>query len=241
MNTSIQKMSNTIQNTKIDELSLNIIELVSKYPFEAFTIDKINDLISKDEDTSYATIYRKIETLVEQGILTKSMYGMASQIKINLKNEKTISLLSLIEANNFEKFFRKLKGNLSISISEIIKDTIELSDVKCVLIFGSYAKGTQIKESDLDILVIEEPSKAVTKKNYETYLKAIRSSMMGILKTSELRGGPKINPIIIINEEHREMILNKENNVAKEVLLNHIILKGHRSYWEEIARCIHVK
>jgi len=237
MDTTIHKMDNTIQDTKIDELSLDIIELVSKYPFETFTVDKIKELISKHADTSYATVYRKVESLVEQHILNKSMYGMASQIKINLDNEKTISLLSLIEANKLEKFFKKLKGNLSISVNEIIKDTSELSDVKCVFIFGSYANGTQTKESDLDIFVIEEPSKEVTKEHYVAYLKAIRSSMIGILRTSELRGGPKINPIIVTSSEHKEMILNKEVNVAKETLLNHIILKGFSEYWREIANC----
>lgn len=235
MNTIIQKMNNTIQKLKIDELMLKVIELVSKFPFEAFTVDKIRKSI---RTTNYATMYRKIDYLVEQKILSKSMYGMASQIRINLQNENTISLLSLIETKKFEQFFIRLKGNLFTSINEIIKDTRMISEFKCVLIFGSYAKGAQTAKSDLDLLVIYEASSLIHKENYEHYVNEIKKSMRGIIKTSELRGGPTINPIIVSTEEHKEMILNKEHNVGKETLLNHVILKGYREYWEEIANVI---
>ena len=239
MNTTIQKMDNTIQNTKIDELSLDIIELLSKYPFEYFTIDKIKESISKQTDTNYATIYRKIESLVNQEILNKSMYGMASRIRINLDSPKTISILSLIEAKKFEKFFNGLKGSLFTSMNEIIKDTANLSEFVCIIIFGSYAKGTETKNSDLDIIVIYTlPSlRKLLPEQYSKYNEDIKHSMMGILKTSELKGGPKVNPIIIGNGEHEDMMLDKEINVAKETLLNHIILKGFSEYWREIANC----
>jgi len=240
MNTTIQKMDNTIQNTKIDELSLDIVDLVSKYPFEAFTIDVIKDKISKQGDVkNYATVYRKVESLVNQGILTKSMYGMASQIRINLDNAKTISILSLIETKKHARFLNKLKGTLFTSINEIIKDTSKLSEFICVIIFGSYAKGRQTKDSDLDMLVIYGLPSLIklSQEQYAKYNEDIKHSMMGILKTSELRGGPKINPIIVSSGEHEEMILNKEANVAKETLLNHIILKGFSEYWREIVIC----
>lgn len=230
-------MDNTIQNTKIDELSLDIIELVSKYPFELFTIDKIKESISKQVDTNYATIYRKVESLVEQGILSKSMYGMASQIKLNLGSEKTISLLALIESKKLEEFLNKFKGLLGITLNEIIKDTKDTVEDKCILIFGSYAKGTQTKNSDLDVLVILEPSKYIQQQHFDNYLESIKKSMMGMLRINELKGAPKINPIIVSNREHKEMVLNKEPNVAKETLLNHIILKGFSEYWREIAIC----
>lgn len=229
-------MNNTIQNTKIDEMKLRIVETVSRLPFEYFTVEKIRE--SVNGKTSYPTTHRKVDSLVKEGILSKSMYGMASQIKINIKNEKTISLLSLIETKKFELFFGKLKGALSTSIREITKDTGNIPEFKCVLIFGSYAKGTQARESDIDILIIYEPSKFIPKEGYEQYIRDIKSSMTGIIKVNELRGGARVNPILVSNEEHKEMLVNKEINVAKETLLKHIILKGYSEYWVEISRCI---
>lgn len=228
-------MNSINQNIKIDEMKLKIVEIVSKSPFEYFTIEKINKSVAGK--TNYPTIYRKVDSLIKEGILSKSMYGMASQIKINLKNEKTISLLSLVEAKRFELFFGKLKGALAASIYEITKDTKDLAEFNCILIFGSYAKGTQTKDSDIDMLIVYEPSKFIHKNLYEQYIKEIKSSMIGIIKVNELRGGAKINPIIVSGEEHKEMIANKEKNVGKETLLNHIVLKGYSKYWTEISRC----
>ena len=240
MNTTIQKMTNTIQNIKIDESSLGIIELTSKYPFELFTVDKIKKLTK----TNYATAYRKVDLLVNLGVFSKTMYGMASQIRIDLSKEKTISILSLIEAKKLEMFAKKLKEIVRRSIKEIMNDAENLSEFKCIVIFGSYAKGTQTKESDLDVLVIYEPSTiavSLLKDRFEYYIKGIKDFIMGVFKTNELRAGVKINPIIVSGEEHREMILDKRINVAKEALSSHIILKGHSAYWQEIAWCTNAK
>ncbi|MEK6969211.1 MAG: nucleotidyltransferase domain-containing protein [Nanoarchaeota archaeon] len=231
-------MNTTIQNMKIDDLKLAIIKTVSKQPFESFTVDKIKELIKNEKiKTNYATIHRKVEFLINQKVFSKSMYGMASQIKIDLNNETAISLLSLIETKKFELFFSRLKGDLSTSIHEITKDTINIPEVKCVLIFGSFAKGTQTKESDVDMLIIYEPSTFIPKERYEQYIKEIKSSIVSIIKVNEFRGRAKINPIVVSSEEHKEMIVNKEINVGTETLLNHILLKGYSDYWREIARC----
>ena len=224
-----------MNNTKIDDLKLMIIELISKTPFEKFSVDKIKNLIIQNRiKTNYATIYRKVDSLIEQNILIKSMYGMTSEIKINFQSDHTLSLLSFIENKKLEFLLENLVGNMKMSLQEIKKDIKDIMELKCVLVFGSYAKGAQRTNSDLDILIIFETSILVKNKNYE---EDIKSSIRGILKTSELRGSVKINPIIVNSLENREMILNSENNVGKEALLNHVILKGHTEYWREVAKC----
>ena len=222
MNNYIQKMNKIIQNEKISELSLIILNLLSKTPFKIFTIDEIKEnLIKINIKTNYATVYRNIDYLVKQGILL----------------EKTASLLSLIEATKFKSFSDKLKGFLLITVREITSDVRGINDFRSVLIFGSYAKGTQHKNSDLDLLVIYDVPDVV--KNWgeeqkENYIRDTKKSITGILKTSQLRGSPNINPIIVSSDEHKNMIINNEDNVAKESLLNHIILKGYHEYWLDI-------
>lgn len=231
MNTTIQKMN----NTKIDDLKLRIIALISKMPSQKFSVDKIKKMLLQDDiKTNYATVYRKVDSLISQDIFSKSMYGMASEIKINLESDNTLSLLSLIENKKTESFFKNLKGNIKIGLQEIKGDIKDIIEIKFVVIFGSFAKGKQRSDSDLDILVLFEASKLIKNKDYEDNIK---SSIKSILKTSELRGSVRINPIIIDSDENCEMILNSENNVGKEALLNHIILKGDIEYWREIAKC----
>ncbi len=238
MDNSIQNMNKTIQNKKISELSLIILDLLSKNPFKVCTIDEIKEnLIKINIKTNYATVYRNVDYLVKQGILLKEKYGMASKIKINCSNEKTAPLLSLIDTKKFENFFSKLNGFLLTTVREITSDVRGINDFRAVLIFGSYAKGTQHKNSDLDLLVIYDVPNVI--KNWgeeqkENYIKDTKKSITGIFKTSQLRGGPNINPIIISSDEHKEMIVNNENNVAKETLLNHILLKGYHTYWLDV-------
>ena len=167
------------------------------------------------------------------------MYGMASQITLSLGSEKTLSVLSLIEAKKLEKFLNGLKGVLFTSINEIIKDIAPLSEIRCVVLFGSYAKGTQTKASDIDILVVYEPPSFLAPDLLALYTEEIPKSVRGILKRSELKGGPKIHPFIVTGADHADMILNKEINVAKEALSHHVLLKGLSEYWREIAGCGH--
>ncbi len=231
-------MNNTIQNEKITEISLRIVELLSKTPFKLFTIEKIKENLVKNKfKTNYATVYRNVDRLVRQGILTKKKYGMASQIQINGANEKTVSLLSYIETRKFDLFFSKLKGVLLTVLKELISDIKGINDLKTVLVFGSYAKGIQHKASDLDLFVVYDIPNVIGEwgnEQKENYVNNIKSSIIGIIKSSQLRGGVNINPIIVSSNEHKEMIINNEYNVAKETLLNHVILKGPYQYWLDV-------
>lgn len=224
-----------MNNIKIDEMGLSIVETMSRSPFESYTIERIRSLIGRN--ANYPTIYRKTGSLVSEGILSKSMYGMASQIRIDANSEKAISILSMVEARKSESFFGKLKGILLTSMREIVNDTINIPEIKCIMIFGSYAKEKENRNSDLDLLVIYEPSSFMPKESYENYVNEIKRSIMGIIKINELKGSPIMNPIIVTSEEHRDMILNKDINVAKEALPAHIILKGYGDYWREVLGC----
>ena len=99
-------MNNIPKNLIIGGFTLKVIEFLAKHPTESFTIDNIRKLV---KGSNYATIYRKVHLLVKQGILLKSLYGMASQIRINLDNNNTISLLSFIEAEKFKEFYKNLR------------------------------------------------------------------------------------------------------------------------------------
>ena len=225
-------MNNIPKNLIIGGFTLKVIDFLAKHPTESFTIDNIRKLV---KGSNYATIYRKVHLLVKQGILLKSLYGMASQIRINLDNNNTISLLSFIEAEKFKEFYKNLRGDIKTAISEIIKDASPVMEIKCAIIFGSYAKGNQTTKSDLDILIAYNKSNLIKNLSYD---EEIKKTIMSIIKTSELRGGPKINPIIVNEEEHSEMIFNNQLNIGKETLLNHIILKGYEEYWRGIGNAV---
>lgn len=243
MNTTIHKMNTAIQEVKIDKLKLQILDLISKTPTKPFTVDKIKELTKEAGiNSNYATIYRKVESLIKMGALSNTKYGMANQIKIDLQNENTLTLLALNETYKLEEFLNKLNNSTASSIKEIINDSSKMIELKCVVIFGSYAKNKYTPHSDLDILIIDEAPYMVKntfpQEKLEEYVEGSRKFIKSMLNTSMLRGGPQISEFIINKEDHKSMIRNKEENIAKESLNDHIILKGFIEYWKEIGEAI---
>ena len=220
MNTTIQKMNNEL---KIDSNALEILAYMGKLPDKVFSVDRLfKELAEIGWNSNYATIFRKVDLLVKQGFLIKKKYGMANQLRINLKNQKTILLLSFYESEKRESFLGSVKGSIRSTVSQLAERLENVTTIKFVLIFGSYAKGKANKNSDLDILIMTSTP---------------RQDILRKISAVELRGSLKINPIIVTAEEHCEMLTNTENNVGKEALANHIILFGEYEYWRDISKC----
>lgn len=95
------------------------------------------------------------------------------------------------------------------------KITKELETKSIVLLFGSYAKGTEGKGSDIDLLIInKEGKKEMSLRKYEMLFQI------------------KINPLFITPKEFREMLKDTEENVGKQALKYHIILNDAEKFWE---------
>jgi len=83
------------------------------------------------------------------------------------------------------------------------------------VLFGSYAKNTSTEQSDIDLLVINSSGKkTLSFSKYETLFKK------------------RINPIFITFQEFKKMLKEKEENVGKQALKDHIILNNPEKFWE---------
>ena len=86
-----------------------------------------------------------------------------------------------------------------------------------VLLFGSYAKGTQREASDIDLMVINKKGeKSVSFSKYEILFKK------------------KINPMFITASEFRKMLKEPDETVGKQALKDHIILNNPEGFWESV-------
>jgi predicted nucleotidyltransferase len=155
----------------------------------------------------YSTAYRTVKRFPT--LLNSRTVGKAELIQLNISNKIIINYLA-ISSNNERLIF--LEKNKLIS-----KIDSKLQDKNIVLLFGSYAKGKQTKYSDIDLLIINKKGeKDISFKN------------------EELLFNIKINPIFITKKEFKLMLRDKEENVGKQVLKDHIILKGFNDFWEEV-------
>ena len=152
----------------------------------------------------YATFHRTISKMPD--LIIKEKAGKATLIKLN--DIPIIKPYLAISSEEEKKEFLKKSPLISKISSEI-----ETKDI--VILFGSYAKKTENEKSDIDLMIInKDGSKSLSFSKYETLFKK------------------KINPIFITEKEFKQMIKEKEENVGKQALSNHIILNNPERFWE---------
>ncbi len=193
---------------------IKITELLIKNPHEKFSIKEI----SRRTNIDYKLTHNSVKRLQDKKIIKKVKYGKTILSEINL-TEATDYLIQ-VENKRKETFLKKNTG-----IKIILRDIQEQikNPYYTLIIFGSYAKGQQHKNSDLDLLII-----LPDRSHIETIERRTHS-------VSSLRP-TKIHPVIISYEDFEEMLQSKEElNVGKEVMLNHIIIFGAEAYYKMLG------
>ncbi len=163
--------------------------------------------LSKLTGIPYATFYRNLLGMKE--FVNIQTVGKAKVVSLNSGNSMIKSHLA-ISSDEEKKEFLKNQPILS-------KITSELNTNSIVVLFGSYAKGTATQKSDIDLLIINQKGdKSLSFSKYETLF------------------GKKVNPIFIMKNEFVRMLRDKEENVGKQALKDHIILNNPEGFWEVV-------
>ena len=179
-----------------------ILEFLARNQGEKFTIHELSKLAS----IPYATLYREIKKF--EDLVKKKKVGKATTIQINQKNPLTKHYLIIASEKKAEDFVKKHP------LFKKIKTELPKGKYSVVL-FGSYAKGTKRKTSDIDLLIINKSGKKKPSfSKYETIFKIT------------------INPIYITKKEFKIMLTEKEENIGKQALENHIVLHNPELFWE---------
>lgn len=152
--------------------------------------------IARSINKPHSTVLRKINKLFKEGILDYKREGKNKTFFIK-NNLKTKNYLYLAEIYKLNKILEK-HPELSIIFEDIIKKVPN----EMIILFGSYAKGNEKSDSDIDIFV--ETKKEKIKKE----IKEIDSRL------SIKIGNFDLNSLLI-----------------KEIIKNHIIIKGVEKYY----------
>ena len=200
---------------------LKIIGLMRKDLDKGLTILEI----SKKLKIGYRPAYNHISEMEKEGIIKIDKIGSAKQCTLNFSNPKTRHLLETLDMERKEDLY---KENLKLKIIDnLISKLIEkfMSEIHSIVLFGSYAKGTVVKRSDIDLLFIVSNIKN----------KNLRELIERECATYQYSHNIKISPLITDIEEFKKMLKSKEFNVGKEVKNYGISLYGHELFWRIIA------
>jgi predicted nucleotidyltransferase len=88
----------------------------------------------------------------------------------------------------------------------VIRTILDLPEVHVALIFGSYAKGTAHDRSDIDLFIESED-------------RIIKKKLEGLHPSLTVKIG----------------VFDKENPLVREIMKDHIIIKGVEAYFEKIS------
>ncbi|MCD4759931.1 nucleotidyltransferase domain-containing protein [archaeon] len=162
----------------------------------------------KKVNISQKNIALTLEELEKEGTLSSKTRGNTRYYSLNKLNPLCKRYILLAEVENSIKF---LKNNPKISqiLNKINKNQI-------ICIFGSYAKETQKKDSDLDLFIVgkfDEKSIKELGKNYNLELSIKKGSKLDFIK-----------------------LLKDNNPLMNEILENHIIISGYEEFIDEVTK-----
>lgn len=156
--------------------------------------------IAKLLDASHSTVSRTLARFIDENVLDFKTEGKNKVffIKKNLQAKNYV-----FNAERY-KLIQLLKQYPELGI--IIEDVLKNCDAKMIILFGSFAKGTAKKDSDIDIYI-------------ETTDRKIKDK----IETLHSKISVKIGDF----DTHDQLI--------KEIIKNHIIVKGADDFYDRLG------
>ena len=194
-------------HTLMDEAELKILSLFLDLDKHYFA-----EINKKTKITRPRTM-RVLRKLVESNVLEVKEEANIKYYSLK-KNETTFSVLSIVEYNKTMKFLKKHK-TIKRAL-DMIKERYD--DPLISLVFGSYAKNYATKTSDVDLLLVKE-----------SFSKSEIKKVEDIIDLVNGRIGLQINPHLMQLDEFKA-----KNELVKEVIDNHMILKGAELFFRSV-------
>ncbi len=190
-----------------------IIAFLLSHPEEKLTIRSISRRLNK----SYTLVYNNIHGLEKDNLITKESVPPAQIVKLN--EFAPMDTFVEIELKRKKEFLGEHLW-IRLMLEDVLSSAKNLFFI--MLVFGSYAKATQTKKSDIDLLVIVQDKKDI--KDIEN---AINKAYARVKKG--------LNFVDV--HDFKEMIKNtNELNIGNEAKKHHIILYGAEEYYQLLKR-----
>ncbi|MBI4453249.1 nucleotidyltransferase domain-containing protein [Candidatus Woesearchaeota archaeon] len=179
--------------------------------------------IASETSLSYVTVFKIIPILLKKELIKLEKKGMSSLISVNLE-KADISKLSSAVLYEKRQFLRK-HLDIYVLLNNI---TEKLADELYVLVlFGSYAKGTNKESSDIDLLFI------VSKKENTNRFKEKINKVFGLFPQ-------KIDYNVVVTESYMAM-LNEKYTVGWELFRHGLVLFGAEQYYSMVKEYVRTK
>lgn len=131
-----------------------VFEVFSKNPLKIHFIKEI----SREINLAPTSVKKHITDLEEEGIIIKKKGDRFYGYMANRESEKFL-------------FYKKILNLITLKESGLVEHINNLTHPKTTILYGSYLKGEDISESDIDLFIISKTKKDVKLDNFEKILK----------------------------------------------------------------------
>jgi predicted nucleotidyltransferase len=202
----------------IDKIFIQFLPKLS----EKYTVRKLS-LLTK---SSYDATYRHVHYLIKENALKVEKVGAYSYVSVNFESNLARKIIEKVSLSKTEIFLKKdiITKKLLEELIKQFKDALP-NELLSMILYGSYARGTQTEQSDIDLLIVVS--------TFDT-----RDKIERICDATEMRYGKDIAPLITTATELRKMLKSETPTVAQEILLDGVVLFGFEKYYSIIFEAI---
>ncbi len=181
-------------------ISNETLKLLGAWKGSLFESYSISEIMQASKKSTKPWVFSALKQLVKNNLLSLQMKGNMGIYSLNMKNPYTWQMMQYLDAQE----------SLEFPFLSIMSEVIEAMPVRncCLLVFGSYADGTQKKGSDLDVCFLVENS--LQEKRIKPYFNEVK-----------LNCPVRIDEHYITFGDFVKMLLRPEENLAKEILIKH--------------------
>jgi len=195
------------------DTGIEILKLLTSNLTRDFTILKIAQHTGKTNRLTYSTV-RKLE---KEHMITIQEKANLRLCKLSLENPQ---MIALIESLRWLDFTRK-RSDVGLLVSDIVSKS-ELPYFT-LAVFGSYARGTMTKRSDLDVLLV------IPDRKFEDTLETA-------IKSARALSNIPVHDVVVTYAEFASMLRETKINVAKESLEARYIAYGAEAFYTLLRR-----
>ncbi len=188
------------------------IKLFARNPRQKYSIIEISRKIGR----KYAPVHAAVQRLLKKNVLKKQRIGHTDRCSLNPEN---IAMPCFAEAQRAAEFLKR-NADIKIAVDDIGHKLRH--HFYALILFGSYAKGTQARSSDVDILLVAESEKAADE---------CERIVSGVSRLSR----KPLHAVAMTCNDFIEMAKSKGVNVVNEAIENHVIFSGCEQFYKMLG------
>ena len=190
-----------------DDFAFNI----NKNIFKEYTFKEIKESLNEKSNN---TIQLAISKFKSENLITDRKIGNSILYKLNLNEDSVFDYITIFDNS-------KLSKNAKQSIMRVKEEVNKITPFFSIIVFGSYAKRMQKKDSDIDIAIIAEGNKEKIKAQ------------------TNIASDKSIIPIdihLISKSEFLEMLNDTKENLGKQIARNHLAIHNSKIFYSILIK-----